>query len=245
MPPSPTSSISSLAAKFAFKPAEAARIVTASTAAAQQSNNATSSSSPSRTAKRRLSGTAATPAKDLQSSVRSSPRRNATTAASNLDVKGKGKQATTATTTSTNNTSSSTSVDLHDETDLDWEIADEDIAAISDEVLVSNSNKKIKLDDVLSSSPSVAATSKVAPVKANVEKAQIKSVPKLPSAKSTTPALQSLSAESQLSDIAKDFLDGLSDSPSAGTGGMLSHRQLLELESRTMDPSWLKELRKE
>lgn len=239
MPPSPSSSsISSLAARFAFKPAEAAKVA----AAVAVQCNATAS--PSRIAKRRLSSSA-TLAQDGQSPIRTSPRRSvATTTTSILDVKGKGKQAATTTTTS-----ASTSVDLQDGTDLYWEIADEDIAAISDEVLTSNSNKKIKLDDVvLSSSPSVAiaGTSKVTSLKSDSGKPQSKTVPSrlVPKGNATVPSLLSSSADA-LDDTARGFLDGLSESPTAGTGGMLSHRQLLELESRTMDPSWLKELRKE
>ncbi|KAK9893887.1 uracil-DNA glycosylase [Cystobasidium minutum MCA 4210] len=46
-------------------------------------------------------------------------------------------------------------------------------------------------------------------------------------------------------EVAKDFLDSLSDEATEGKGGPLSHRQLLELEGRTMHPSWLTPLQKE
>lgn len=228
MPPSPSSSMSSLAARFAFKPAEAGKA-----AAAIVNSDATGT----RTAKRRLSSSSKAEADESQSPMptRSTPRCSATPT-SVTDVKGKGKEGTAAT------TSTSTSVDLRDDnTDLNWEIADEDIAAIADEALVSKSNKKIKLEDMHASGPSVAAasTSRASTVKPHSGQSAIKAI-----GTETAAPNSSLSSES-LNDTAREFLEGLSDSQIAGTGGMLSHRQLLELESRTMDPSWLIELRKE
>lgn len=222
MPPSPSSpAISSLAARFAFKPAEAAKVATAS---------------PNASSKRRLS---------TSPSPRSSPRRSIpstleSTKSTTLNAKSEGKLSDLKTAS----TSKSTSVDLLEE-DLDWEIADEDIAAIDDEILVSNSNKKIKLDNGHSSSPSIAAktttktvnkptkpTSSMTGTINSEKKTEVKNVPS--------------SQSSEISnEIARQLYDALSDSQIDGKGGMLSYRQLLELESRTMDPSWLKELQKE
>jgi hypothetical protein len=129
---------------------------------------------------------------------------------------------------------------------LDWEIADEDIAAIADEVLVSNSNKKIKLDDAPSSSPSIAVktTSKTANISTHPSTDKVDS--KKAENKDQVKHVKQTDIPSEISnDIVRQFYDSLSDSQIDGKGGLLSHRQLLELESRTMDPSWLKELQKE
>lgn len=236
MPPSPTSSLS-LAAKFALKPSEAAK-------AASPASTAAGNASPSR-AKRRLSASTTT----ASSPVRNSPRRaiaTSSTVTSLADVKGKGKQSAASTESKT--ASTSTSVDLQEDDGLDWEIADEDIAAISDELLVSNSKKKITLDGPApSSSPSVA----VASSSTKVPTGQAANSNKIENGNATTGKEQGVRtpiaslSSGEASEITKQFYEALSESPVAGTGGMLSHRQLLELESRTMDASWLKELRNE
>lgn len=247
MPPSPSSSaISSLAAKFAFKPSEAAKMPTVG-----------SGTSPSRMSKRRLSASASA------SPTRSSPRKSAATAskisATTVDLKGKARQVSSTTVNiaedagSKGKKSASTSVNLQDDLDdgLDWELSDSEIAAVSDELLNSSAHKKIKLDSqaiVTSSSPSgpkVVASSSTKKVNTVVSGKAKADGATSASGKNAGANIQAVDPTEMPNEVAKDFLDSLSDEATEGKGGPLSHRQLLELEGRTMHPSWLTPLQKE